>query len=57
MDIITFLTQVSVIFIQENAAFMQVLIYQDRHNQLLSTINFILLHNFNESFFNYLKCP
>ena len=36
--IITFLTQASVIFIQENAAFIQVLIYQDWHNQLLNTI-------------------
>ena len=36
-----FLTQASVIFIQENAAFIQVLIYQDWHNQLLNTINFI----------------
>ena len=34
-----FLTQVSMIFIQENAAFIQVLIYQDWHNQLLNTIN------------------
>ena len=33
----------SVIFIQENAAFNQVLTYQDWHNQLLNTINFILL--------------
>ena len=33
-----FLTQVSVIFIQENAAFIQVLNYQDWHNQLI-TIN------------------
>ena len=45
----------SVIFIQENAAFNQVLTYQDWHNQLLNTINFILLLNFEESFFNYLK--
>ena len=37
----TFLTQASVIFIQENAAFMQVLDYQDWHNQLLNT--FIIL--------------
>ena len=43
------------IFIQENAAFNQVLTYQDWHNQLLNTINFILLLNFKESFFNYLK--
>ena len=33
-----FLTQASVIFIQENAAFIQVLIYEDWHNQLLNTI-------------------
>ena len=46
---------VSVIFIQENAAFNQVLTYQDWHNELLNTINFILLVNFKESFFNYLK--
>ena len=45
----------SMIFIQENAAFNQVLTYQDWHNQLLNTINFILLLNFKESFFNYLK--
>ena len=32
-------TQVSVIFIQENTAFIQVLIYQDWHNQLLNLIN------------------
>ena len=32
-------TQVSVISIQENAAFIRVLIYQDWHNQLLNTIN------------------
>ena len=43
------------IFIQENAAFNQVLIHQDWHNQLLNTINFILLLNFKESFFNYLN--
>ena len=48
-----FLTQASVIFIQENTAFIQVLIYQDWHNQLLNTINFISLLNFKESFFNY----
>ena len=47
--------QVSVIFIQENAALNQVLTYQDWHNQLLNTINFIFLLNFKESFFNYLK--
>ena len=29
------------IFIQKNAVFIQVLIYQDQHNQLLNTINFI----------------
>ena len=47
-----FFSQVSVIFIQENAAFNQVLIYQGWHNQLLNTMNFILLHvlNFKESF-------
>ena len=50
-----FFSQVSVIFIQENAAFNQVLTYQDWHNQLLNTINFILLLNFKESFFKYLK--
>ena len=50
-----FFSQVSVIFIQENAAFNQVLIYQGWHNQLLNTMNFILLLNFKESFFNYLK--
>ena len=38
-DIIIFLPQASVIFIQENAAFIQVLIYQDWHNQLLNMIN------------------
>ena len=38
-DIVIFLAQVSVIFIQENAAFIQVLIYQAWHNQLLNTIN------------------
>ena len=32
-------THVSVIFIQENAVFIHVLIYQDWHNQLLNTIN------------------
>ena len=37
---------VSVIFIQENAAFNQVLTYQDWYNQLLNTINFILLLDF-----------
>ena len=42
----------SVIFIQENAAFNQVLPYQDWHNQLLNT-NFILLINFKESFLIY----
>ena len=45
----------SVIFIQEYTAFNQVVIYQDCHNQLLNTINFILLLNFKESFFNYLN--
>ena len=50
-----FFSQVSVVFIQENAAFNQVLTYQDWHNQLLNAINFILLLNFKESFFNYLK--
>ena len=50
-----FFSQVSVIFIHENASFNQVLTYQDWHNQLLNTINFILLLNFKESFFNYLK--
>ena len=34
-----FLTQVSVIFIQENAAFIQVLNYKGWHNQPLITIN------------------
>ena len=53
-DIIIF-SQVSVVFIQENIAFNQVLTYQDWHNQLLNAINFILLLNFKESFFNYLK--
>ena len=48
-------SQVCVVFIQENAAFNQVLTYQDWHNQLLNAINFILLLNFKESFFNYLK--
>ena len=43
------------IFIQENAAFNQVLIYQDWHNELLNMINFILLLYFKESFFNYLN--
>ena len=43
------------IFIQENAVFIQVSIYQDWHNQLLNTINFILLLNFKESFINYLN--
>ena len=37
------------IFIQENAAFIQVLIYQNCHNQLLNMIKFILLLNFKES--------
>ena len=50
-----FFSQVSVVFIQENAAFNQVLTYQDWHNQLLNAINFILLLNLKESFFNYLK--
>ena len=50
-----FFSQASVIFIQENATFNQVLIYQDWHNQLLDTINFISLLNFRESFFNYLN--
>ena len=45
----------SVVFIQENAAFNQVLTYQDWYNQLFNAINFILLLNFKESFFNYLK--
>ena len=53
--ILYFFSQVSVVFIQENAAFNQVLTYQDWHNQLLNAINFILLLNFKESFFNYLK--
>ena len=53
-DIVIF-SQAGVIIIQENAAFKQVLIYQDWHNQLLNTINFILLLNFKESFFNYLN--
>ena len=35
--IIIFLTQASVIFIQENAAFIQVLIYQAWYNQLFNT--------------------
>ena len=43
-DIIIFLPLASVIFIQENAAFIQVLIYQDWHNQLLNTV--IRLHSF-----------
>ena len=34
-----FLPQASVIFIQENVAFIQVLIYQAWHNQLLNKIN------------------
>ena len=34
-----FVTHVSVIFIQEKAAFIHVLIYQDWHNKLLKTIN------------------
>ena len=50
-----FFSQVSVVFIQENAAFNQVLTHQDWHNQLLNAINFILLLNVKESFFNYLK--
>ena len=51
MDIrILFVSQASVIFIQENAAFNHVLTHQDWHNQLLNTINFILLLNFKESF-------
>ena len=50
-----FFSQVSVIFIQGNADFNQVLTYQDWHNQLPNTNNFILLLNFKESFFNYLK--
>ena len=33
----------------------QVLIYQDWHNHLLNSINFILLFNFKKSFFNYLN--
>ena len=45
-----FFSQVIVIFIQENVAFNQVLTYQDWHNQLLNTMNFILLLNFKESF-------
>ena len=45
----------SAIFIQENAAFNQVSTYQDWHNQLLKTINFILVLYLKESFFNYLK--
>ena len=53
--ILCFFSQVSVVFIQENAAFNQVLTYQDWHNQLLNAINFILLLNFKESFFNYPK--
>ena len=50
-----FFSQVSVIFIQENVAFNQVLTYQDWHNQLFNTMNFILLLNFKESSLNYLK--
>ena len=50
-----FFSQVSAIFIQENAAFNQVSTYQDWHNQLLNRTNFILLLNFKESFFNCLK--
>ena len=46
--ILYFFSQVSVVFIQENAAFNQVLTFQDWHNQLLNAINFILL-NFKES--------
>ena len=53
--ILKFFSQASVIFIQENAAFNQVLTYQDWHNQLLNMMNFILLLNFKESFFNYLE--
>ena len=53
--ILYFFSQVSVIFIQEKAAFNHVLIYQDWHNQLLNTINLILLLNFKESFFKYLN--
>ena len=37
MDVGYYLTQASVVFIQENAAFIQVLICQDWHNQLLNT--------------------
>ena len=37
--ILYFFTQASVIVIQESWAFIQVLIYQDWHNQLLHTIN------------------
>ena len=45
----------SVVFIQENGTLNQVLTYQDWRNQPLNAINFILLLNFKESFFNYLK--
>ena len=45
--------QACMIFIQENAAFIQVLIYQDWHNQLLDMIYSILLLNSKESFLNY----
>ena len=42
---ITFLTQASVICIQENTAFIQVLIHQDWHNKLLNTfICYICTH-------------
>ena len=37
MDVGYYLTQASVVFIQENTAFIQVLICQDWHNQLLNT--------------------
>ena len=39
LDIVIFLPQASMIFIQENAAFIQVLIYQDWRNQLLNRMN------------------
>ena len=38
-DFIFFFTHAGVIVIQESEAFIQVLIYQDWHNQLLHTIN------------------
>ena len=44
-----YLTQESVVFIQENVAFIQVLIYEDWHNQLLNTDKQITVNRLHSS--------